>query len=80
MMMKGEMEGGMGGVRNWRRSLADWKNIDYLGETTTVVLNEAPGEGKRRVAVILKEVIAGKGQSTVTVVATDDEYLVAKKE
>ncbi|KAH7817637.1 uncharacterized protein MONOS_18130 [Monocercomonoides exilis] len=78
MMMNGAMEGGMGGVRNWRRSLADWKNIDFLGETTTVVLNEAPGEGKRRRVVVPMEVIAGKGQSTVTVVATDDEHVVAK--
>ncbi|KAH7828872.1 uncharacterized protein MONOS_11770 [Monocercomonoides exilis] len=50
MMMNGAMEGGMGGVRNWRRSLADWKNIDFLGETTTLVLKH---QGKRRGGVWL---------------------------
>ncbi|KAH7824211.1 uncharacterized protein MONOS_14727 [Monocercomonoides exilis] len=72
MMKSGAMEGGMGGVQNWRRSLADWKNIDFLGKTMTVVQNEAPGEGKRRRVVISTEVIAGKGQS-ITAVTTDDE-------
>ncbi|KAH7829043.1 uncharacterized protein MONOS_16677 [Monocercomonoides exilis] len=50
MMMNGAMEGGMGGVWNWRRSLADWKNIDFLGETTTLVLKH---KGKERGGVWL---------------------------
>ncbi|KAH7823542.1 putative Ubiquitin family [Monocercomonoides exilis] len=79
MMMNVVIGEGMEAAQNWRRSVSDWKNINFLGVTTSVVLNEALYEGKRRRAVIPKEVIAGKGQSTVTVVATDDEYFVAKK-
>ncbi|KAH7830285.1 putative Ubiquitin family [Monocercomonoides exilis] len=79
MMMNVVIGEGMEAAQNWRRSVSDWKNINFLGVTTAVVLNEALYEGKRRRAVIPKEVIAGKGQSTVIVVATDNEYFVAKK-
>ncbi|KAH7823166.1 uncharacterized protein MONOS_16670 [Monocercomonoides exilis] len=42
MMMNVVIGEGMGIAQNWRISVSDWKNINFLGVTTAVVLNEAP--------------------------------------
>ncbi|KAH7832009.1 putative ATP-dependent RNA helicase RhlE [Monocercomonoides exilis] len=63
---------------NWRECKVDRKNIDFLTDTTTVILNQPVGVGQTQRVVIPSQVIGQKGQSTLTVVATDDEHVVAR--